>query len=81
MVVVPNIFESLTAVRGQKKRGESQLGFLNDYSLFCQTLWGPKRQSIHVFVKKFLSTLLHPFGTFLPFIDLWGLKKRSFSHL
>ena len=49
---------------GKKKRSESQLGFLNNYSLFCQTLWGPKRQSTQVFFRKFLSTLLHPFGTF-----------------
>ena len=49
---------------GGKKRAKSKLRFLNDYLFFCQMLWGPKRQSTQVFFRKFLSTLLHPFGTF-----------------
>ena len=66
-------------VRGQKKTTESQLGFLNDYSLFCQTLWGPKRQSIHVFVRKIFEFTFAPLRYFFyPFLICGVLKKGHF---
>ena len=43
----------------------------------CQTLWGPKSQSIHVYVKKILSTLLHPFGTFFTLFLICGVLKKG----
>ena len=56
----------------KRKKAESKLGFLNDYSLFCQTLWGPNSKSIHFFVRIFLSTLF--VQSFSTCFDLWDLK-------
>ena len=63
------------------EKTENQLGFLNDYSLSCQKLWGPKRQSTQVFLEIFWVPFCTPLVLFLPFFDSWGLKKRSNSHL
>ena len=74
--------DPIPTYREGEKNPESQLGFLNDYLLFCQTLWGPKRQSIQVFLRKFLSTLSHPFSTFFyPFLIYGVLKKAKFAPL
>ena len=65
---------------GQKK-DESQLRFLIDYLLFCQTLWGRKRQSIQVFSQNFWVPFCTHSVVVYPFLICRVLKKAKFSPL
>ena len=65
-------------VRGEK-RSESQLGFLNDYSLFCQTLWGSKKAKCSRFCQKIFEYPFAPLQYFFyPFLICGALKKGHF---